>query len=186
MYQVIECPKCWKRELLCVRKAIWSVMVVSVTCRRTLNPGWCLFWACVTAQSEALVHDDTFLRSPSSHWIGRSLTNQAVQPGASQSGFLWTTTPARRTSLLTSSLPLISRVSGGPRQGCPLCPILFDWPGCGLPVRVDQKWRQGGGVCMCGVSICCATDVSVVVVLFFLLAFRTSFMVGRLFHKKWS
>ena len=86
---------------VCVRKAIWSVMVVSVTCRRTLNPGWCLFWACVTAQSEALI-DDTFLRSPSSHWIGRSLTNQAVQPGASQSGFLWTTTPAQRTSLLTS------------------------------------------------------------------------------------
>lgn len=52
----------------------------------TLNPCWCLFWARYRSKHSAhrWWH---FLRSPSSHWIGWSLTNRALLPGASESGF---------------------------------------------------------------------------------------------------
>lgn len=54
-----------------------------------------------------------------------------------------------RTSLLTSSLPLISRGRArGLAKAVPYVQFWFERPGCGLPVRVVQKWRIVGGVCV--------------------------------------
>ena len=104
-----------------------------------------------------------FLRSPSSHWIGWSLTNQAGLPGASHSGsHVQTaarapTTPAQRTSLYTSSLPADLQGSAeGLAKVVPYAQFCVEWPGCGLPVRVDQKWRLEGGVCVCVCVCVCA------------------------------
>ena len=82
------CVQCAEKCVSCtfLREAIWNVTAARMTCRHTLNPCWCLFWACYCSKRSAhgWWH---FLCSPSSRWNGGSLTNQAALPGASQSGF---------------------------------------------------------------------------------------------------
>lgn len=96
-----------------------------------------------------------FLHSPSSHWTGWSLTS-FISAAWSQAGrqaslyrlLLNPTTPAQRTSLFTSSPPLISR---GQLRALPRLSLkpksCFELTGCGRPARVDQKWRIEGGMC---------------------------------------
>lgn len=139
----------------CLSKEIGCVMVVSMTCRRTLNPsvmfilGMCY---CSKPSTHRWWH---FLRSPSSHWIGWSLTNQAVLPGASQSGFQGPQHLLRGLHSSPAACRWSPGVSGGPRQGCPLCPIQFwmawVWTSCKGGSEMETRGRC---VCMCGVFLC--------------------------------
>ncbi len=136
---------------MCLKKAIRSVMVVSMTC--TLNPGWCLFWACVTAQSEALIDDDTFFapHPPTELDEVYPLKLCCLEPASQASmdrPLLEPTTPAQRASLLTSSLPLISwgQCKASPRLS--LMPnsvwIAWVWTSCKGGSEMETRGR-----CVC-------------------------------------
>lgn len=99
-----------------------------------------------------------FLRSPSSHWIGRSLTNRAAEPGATEAStdrpLLRPTAPAQRASLLTSSLLLISRLQWSDSPRLSLMPrsawSARVWTSCkGGSEREVRAWC----VCMWGVVL---------------------------------
>ena len=145
---------------MCVSICVWEKQsgvswLVSVTRRHTLNPCWCLFLGMCYCSKRSTHRWWHFLRSPilPLNWMK---LNQSGGAAWSQPVRLPWTDPQHLLRGLHSS-PAGCRwspgVSGGPRQGCPLCPILFEWSGCGLPVRVDQKWSQEGSVCMCSVFL---------------------------------
>lgn len=142
--KIIKYSKCYKCVFLYVSEE--AIMVVSMTCRRTLNPSWCLFRACVTAQSEWTMALPLFPILPL-NWMELNQSSCAdwSQPARPpRTDRCWS--PQHLLRGLHSSpaaCPWSPGVIGGPRQG--LCPILFwmawVWTSCKGGSEMENSGR---------------------------------------------